>query len=68
MLPERIASTEKFSKITDLSVTTNCGPMHNYNHSTLRFITDALEVIHISLYGLDETEHRNMTGRILRLG
>jgi MoaA/NifB/PqqE/SkfB family radical SAM enzyme len=62
LLTERINVIKKFPKISSTSVTTNAVNTINIPDSELLEIISNLNRVHISIYGLDESEHKSIVG------
>ncbi len=62
-LIDRIKLINKYKLITGVSFTTNATLAMKYNDDVLDFIVNSLEVMHISVYGLNEKEHSLLTSR-----
>ncbi len=57
LLLDRIESLKKYPTISPLSVTTNAVASDRFGGADLKVILDTLDLIHISIYGLDREEY-----------
>ncbi len=63
LLLDRIESLKRYPAISPLSVTTNVVASDRFGESDLKVILDTLDLIHISIYGLDREEYFAFSGR-----
>lgn len=63
LLEERLRLVDKFPKVTGLSITTNGIGSEKISDDDLRYLLSRFERVHISIYGLDAEEYRQITKR-----
>lgn len=63
LLFERMKLLKNYSKITEVSFTTNATLSDRLNDNNLEYILDGISRVNLSVYGLEPEEHRGMTRR-----
>jgi len=63
LLEKRLRLLEKFPQVTGLSITTNGIGSEKIGDEDLHYLLNRFERIHISVYGLDASEYRQITRR-----